>query len=234
MESLKAMAGEIGISLSSDMINQFDKYSHFLLEYNEKINLTAITDPAEIERKHFLDSLYLLKEMDFPSNASLIDVGTGAGFPGLPLKIVRNDIHLTLLDSLNKRLIFLEQLSQMLGQDNQLVHGRAEQMSHEIAYRESFDIATARAVASLSALCEYCLPYVKVGGVFAAYKGPDIENEAGYAKRAISLLGGELSIIKEYELPGGDKRTLVLIKKIGKTPKEYPRRGTKIAKQPLV
>lgn len=234
METLKAMASEIGISLADDKIDQFDKYFNFLLEYNEKVNLTAITDPAEIQRKHFLDSLYLLKEMDIPLNASLIDVGTGAGFPGVPLKIVRKDIDLTLLDGLNKRLIFLEQLAQMIDQDNKIVHGRAEQLSLKASYRERFDLATARAVASLSVLCEYCLPYVKIGGVFAAYKGPDIESEAAHAERAISLLGGKLAVIKEYELPGGDRRTLVLIDKIGRTPKEYPRRGTKITKQPLI
>lgn len=227
------LAAEYGVSLPAGAENQFLLYQELMLAWNEKINLTAITDPEGILHKHFLDSLLPLAALALADGASLIDVGTGAGFPGVPLKIARPDISLTLLDSLRKRTDFLRELSRELGQDNHIVHGRAEQLSRDPLFRERFDIATARAVAALPALCEYCLPYVKPGGRFIALKGPDAGEEAEHSRAAIRLLGGELAEIKTFTLPGGDRRSIVTVKKISQTPTKYPRTGVKISKSPL-
>lgn len=230
---LNQHATAYGFTLSPQMRADFDTYAATLLEWNEKINLTAITQPEEIAVKHFLDSILLLKAVDMPERATLVDVGTGAGFPAIPLKIVRPDLRVTLLDSLNKRVSFLAEVSRLLGQDNTAIHGRAEELGRDARLRERFDFATARGVAALPALCEYCLPFVKVGGIFAALKGPDVHAEIGGAKSALKLLGGEIAEIKEFDLPQGNKRAIVCIKKISQMSPKYPRASVKITKKPL-
>lgn len=227
-----AEAAAEGFELTARQLEQFDQYAQFLVEYNEKVNLTAITDPEGIEVKHFLDSLMLLKAVELPEGASVIDVGTGAGFPSVPAKIVRDDLRLTLLDGLNKRIVFLGELSRRLGQENTALHARAEEAARG-ELREQFDLATARAVADLRVLAEYCLPFVKVGGVFAALKGPDGPTEVEAAKKAISLLGGKVEAVKSFTLPGQQARTVAVIRKVQPTPAKYPRHGGKISKQPL-
>ena len=219
------------LKLTRELYQKFDKYAELLIEWNEKINLTAITDAQGISIKHFLDSLLMLNFFDIPENAKVIDVGTGAGFPGIPLKLYRNDIELTLLDSLNKRINFLDTVCDALEIDAEYIHARAEDGGRQADLREKFDVATARAVANLPVLCEYCLPYVKVGGVFAALKGPNEDIES--AKTAISLLGGEILSINNYFIPNGDPRMLILIKKISQTPTKYPRNSGQISKKSL-
>lgn len=230
---LEKYASDCGIAATPEMFGQFELYAEMLLEWNKKINLTAITAPEEIAVKHFLDSLLPLMAMDFPQGASLIDVGTGAGFPGVPLKILRPDLRLTLLDSLKKRTVFLSELSVALGQDNAIIHGRAEQYGRSHGFRESFDFASARAVAALPSLCEYCLPFVKPGGVFIALKGPGAAQEVSDAGRAVELLGGGPLGIKSFILPPNNERNIVIIKKISQTPLKYPRMSVKISKKPL-
>lgn len=220
------------IALSDENYARFSRYADLLVEWNEKINLTAITDPQGITEKHFLDSILPYEWVNLPENASVIDVGTGAGFPGIPLKIMRDDIHLTLLDSLNKRINFLNTVCDDLNIIADCIHGRAEDMG-TTQLREKFDIATARAVARLSVLCEYCLPLVKVGGMFVALKGSSGVDELKDAENAIKKLGGEPVSAREYSLPCGDGRTLVIIKKIAPTPKGYPRPKGKMNKNPL-
>ena len=234
IQVLNNYAGAHKISLDCDMLACFERYRQFLLEYNQKVNLTAITDPSEVLIKHFLDSLLVLDAYDIPRGARVIDVGTGAGFPGVPIKIVRADIKLTLLDSLNKRVRFLELLSDLLfQQDNHCIHARAEQAARQPHYREIFDVAVSRAVAALPALCEYALPFVRQGGVFIALKGADIEDEVSAAQSAIHTTGGKLSRISTYTLPDGSRRSIIIIKKISQTPTKYPRTSVKIAKTPL-
>lgn len=232
-DMLGQYAGEYGIELPAGALERFELYAKMLLEWNEKINLTAITLPEEIAVKHFLDSLLLLKAVDIPENSAIIDVGTGAGFPGVPLKIARPDLRLTLLDSLNKRVTFLSELSSALGQDNRVIHGRAEQCGREDGLRENFYLATARGVAALPALGEYCLPFVAPGGVFAAMKGPDVEPEAEAAQNAFSLLSAEIIEIKRFILPEDQRRTVVQVKKISQLSPKYPRTAVKITKTPL-
>lgn len=232
-ELLKEQGSLADIVLTDSQLDKLDLYSRLLVEWNEKINLTAITDPQDIAIKHFLDSLMLIKAISLKENASMIDVGTGAGFPSVPVKVVREDIKLTLLDSLNKRIKFLEELSSSLSQNNKCIHFRAEEAGVKAEYREKFDYATARAVADLAVLAEYCLPFVKVGGYFIALKGFDCETEINNAKGAIKELGGEIADIKKFELYGGNKRAIILIKKISQTSTKYPRPSAKIAKSPL-
>lgn len=220
-----------GFDIDDLQFQNFQHYSDLLVEWNEKINLTAILDAEGITVKHFLDSLLMLNYVDIKENSTLIDVGTGAGFPGIPLKIYRNDIDVTLLDSLNKRLLFLNDVSEKLGLPMKTVHSRAEDGSKKPELREKFDIATARAVASLPVLYEYCLPYVKVGGMFVALKGPNEDYKAG--NNALKLLGGEIEQVKEYTLNGEDKRLLVVARKISHTSPKYPRNSGQIAKKAL-
>lgn len=231
---LSNCAKNAGFPLFENQLIQFKTYAKLLLEWNEKMNLTAITAPDEIVTKHFVDSLYGLP---FLKNGDrLIDVGTGAGFPGIPLKISRPDLSLTLLDSLNKRLTFLNEVIRALGlSDTKTVHARAEEGAiKKSPLRESFDCATARAVASLSVLAEYCLPYVKVGGIFLAYKGGDVEEECKGAKNAICTLGGEISEIVKYTIPDTDiTHSIVVIQKTKPTLDIYPRQNGKINKKPL-
>lgn len=230
---LKEMLAGYGIDINADMAEKFKKYSELLLEWNQKINLTAITDPKEIVIKHFVDSLLLSSAIDI-QDQTIVDIGTGAGFPGIPLKIARPKIKLTLLDSLNKRLIFLKEVINNLTLDNvSIIHARAEDGAREKNLRENFSIATSRAVASLPALLEYTLPYVKVGGIFAAMKGPNADEEVEASQNALDILGGELKEIKKYVLPDGSMRNIVIIKKVKKVPSKYPRRGVKISKKPL-
>lgn len=229
---LKTLTDAIDLGLTEDQLGQFEIYAKCLVEWNEKMNLTAITDPEGIAVKHFYDSLLLFTAYDIPQGASVIDVGTGAGFPGVVLKIARPDIRLTLLDSLGKRLIFLDALLAELGLDGTTVHARAEEGARG-ALREQFDLATARAVAALPTLCEYCLPYVRVGGAFAALKGASAAEETAAAENAVKILGGDTPVLTETALPGGDARGIVVIRKKTATPPKYPRPGAKIAKDPL-
>ena len=230
-ESCRAM--EIPVEVNAQAGERLADYARLLLEWNEKMNLTAITDPADIAVKHFADSAALFKYVNLPPAAKVIDVGTGAGFPGLVLKILRPDIRLTLLDSLQKRLTFLDAVCTELGLDAELIHARAEEGGRDSDYREKYDLAAARAVARLPLLLEYCLPFVKPGGVFCALKGPDGETELTEAKRALQALGGGKADLFTYALPGGDRRTAVTIMKSSQTPTKYPRNPSQIAKKPL-
>ncbi|MCI1966642.1 MAG: 16S rRNA (guanine(527)-N(7))-methyltransferase RsmG [Oscillospiraceae bacterium] len=232
-QTLISSAKQYGISVSSRQAEQFQLYLELLSEWNQKMNLTALKEPDDIEEKHFLDSILVLKYLSVPQGAKLIDVGTGAGFPGVPLKILRPDLDLTLMDGLNKRLIFLKELLQSLSLKAELVHLRAEEGGRKPEYRERFDVVTARAVARLPVLCEYCLPFLKQGGTFAAMKGPGGKEELKSAEKAIRLLGCAAVSSPEYTLPGGDARSLVMIRRTGVTPAMYPRHGAKIAKSPL-
>lgn len=232
-ELLLEKAKENGILLDGNSLDRFDEYSRFLIEYNDKVNLTAITDPEEIAIKHFLDSIMLTKAIEIKKNATLVDVGTGAGFPSVPVKIIREDIDITLMDALNKRLIFLDELCSRLKLNARTVHIRAEQAGADKLYREKFDVATARAVAALPVLCEYCLPLVKVGGYFIAMKGYEIEEELESSKTAIGVLGARFESVSKFILPDSSKRSIIIIKKISQTPTKYPRQTAKIAKQSL-
>lgn len=233
-EQLKEYALKYGITLEEKMLSDFGVYGEMLKEWNGKINLTAIVDDEGITVKHFIDSLLLLDAVSVPHGAKIVDVGTGAGFPGVPIKIVRPDVNLTLMDSLNKRLVFLESLCGSLNISAEKVHGRAEDMGRQgTLYRGAFDVATARAVTDMRELSEYCLPLLKKGGFFAALKGFEIEEELEQAKKAISILGGKIEGIKKYTLPDGGKRSIVCVKKISQTPTKYPRPFAKIAKSPL-
>lgn len=220
---------EAGISY--DTAKSLSVYKDMLLDYNAKINLTAITDEKEIAIKHFLDSLSPLAYTDF-INKAVIDVGTGAGFPGLPIKIAEPTVRLTLLDSLNKRITFLKAVAEALSLKNiSFIHSRAEDAART-SLREAFDIALSRAVAALPTLAEYCLPFVKVGGLFIALKGPEPSEEITSAKKAIALLGGEITAIKPVSLPDCS-HTLIIISKTSPTPAAYPRTSAKIKKSSL-
>ncbi len=233
---LSRLCAPFGVELTATLADRLDTYGRLLVEWNEKINLTAITDPLGVTVKHFADSLAaapLLPDGPF----TMIDVGTGAGFPGVPLALWREDCRLTLLDSLNKRLIFLETLCRELALPVTLVHARAEEGGRQPAHRERYDVATARAVAALPTLSEYCLPFVKVGGRFIALKGPDADKELADAGHAIGLLGGKVGDTAAVTLtaPGMEpqERRLVRIDKVSPTPGTYPRQGVKISKKPL-
>lgn len=225
----------MGLELTGDALDRFSVYFRRLVDYNQKVNLTAITTAEGVAIKHFLDSLSCLTVHTPPEGALLVDVGTGAGFPGLPLKIVRPDLRLTLVDSLRKRMTFLEELVPELGLDQtELVCARAEELGRKAEHREAYDLATARAVAKLPVLCEYCLPLVRVGGVFLAMKGSEGGEEAGQAVGAISILGGGLIKTPWFSLPlAGDRRTIVVVSKKSPTPDEFPRRPGVPEKRPL-
>ena len=219
--------------LTSEMQQQFEDYMKLLLEWNEKINLTAITEEDDIIQKHFVDSLTISKYIE--DGKSLVDVGTGAGFPGLPIKIARKEVKVTLVDSLNKRIKFLEDVIEKIKlQQIETLHFRAEEFGQNKKYRENFDIATSRAVANLSTLVEYLLPLVKVGGTCICMKGSEIKEELENAKKAIEILGGKVEQVIEFVLPESDiKRNIVIIKKIKSTPGKYPRKAGTPAKEPL-
>ena len=232
---LIAKGKEAGIKITEDQAGQFQRYLELLLEWNEKMNLTAITDPHEAVVKHFVDSLTLLNRVQIKPGAKLIDVGPGAGFPGVPLKIMRPDLQLTLLDALNKRLVFLRDVADKLGFQAEFVHERAEVAGKRKEMREAYDIAVARAVAPMGTLCEYCIPLIKMKGLFVAMKGPGLAEEMKAAERAVSLLGCQLEKVEQIRLPDseGSERHLAVMKKLRFTPKEYPRHGNKISKSPL-
>lgn len=232
-EILENWCCENQMAITQTQLEQFENYAQILKEWNQKINLTAITEDSEIAVKHFIDSIFVLKYLKISQQSKIIDIGTGAGFPGIPLKIMLPDIQLTLLDSLNKRLIFLEEVCKTLSFQTELLHARAEEASQNLQYREKYDFAFSRAVANLPALCEYCIPYVKVNGLFISMKGPEGEKEAENSQNSISLLGGKLEKTCQFTLPDNSERTLLFIRKIKSTPPKYPRRGTKINKNPL-
>lgn len=228
-----------GVEPTPELLERLGIYARLLVEWNQKMNLTAITDPVGVAVKHFADSLTaapLLPEGAF----SLIDVGTGAGFPGVPLALLRPDCQLTLLDSLNKRLTFLDTVCREVGLDATLIHARAEEGGRRPDLRERYDVACARAVANLPVLSEYCLPFVKVGGRFIALKGPDADRERTEAARGIGVLGGKVTDVVALTLPAEPmdgvepmERRLVCIDKVRPTPAAYPRHGSKISKKPL-
>ena len=231
-QKLKDLCADF-ITLDDVACRRLSHYGELLIEWNNKINLTAITDPDEILIKHFYDCLLFLRHTAVAPGAKIIDVGTGAGFPGLVLKIARPDISLCLLDSLQKRITFLQAVLEELSLDVETVHARAEELARKEQYREQFDIATARAVARLNVLAEYCMPYVKTGGLFVSLKGPAAEDEVCEAAGALSMLGGgECSAIREC-LPDGSARTILTVRKISQTSTKYPRNSSKISKQPL-
>lgn len=225
----------LGVSLSPEQIQQFLTYYEMLVEWNEVMNLTAITEYEEVMKKHFVDSLSLVQTFDVNKKVSVIDVGTGAGFPGLALKIAYPNMKVTLLDSLNKRINFLNAVIENLGlTDVETVHGRAEDFAKPGKLREKYDLCVSRAVANLTTLSEYCLPFVKVGGEFISYKSEKITEEMESAKKAISLLGGKFDRSKDFYLPDSDiYRNLVVIKKVKETPKKFPRKAGLPSKEPL-
>lgn len=224
------------LSYDEDIINKFEKYKEILKEWNQKINITSIENDEEIYVKHFLDSVILLNENNKDEKKSIIDVGTGGGFPGIPLKIMNNNYSVTLLDSLRKRIDFLKIVVNELNlHDVSFMHGRAEDYGQDKNFREKFDICVSRAVAPLNVLCEYCLPFVKVGGYFAAYKSESISEEINNSQSAIKKLGGRIKDIKEIKIPDTEIiRKIIIIEKIEQTEKIYPRKAGKPSKDPLV
>ena len=231
-ELMEESVKNLGISIDRNQYRQFEKYKNLLKEWNEKMNLTAITEDEEIFKKHFIDSIKVFEFKEVLKAEHIIDVGTGAGFPGIPMKIMMPETKLTLLDSLNKRLNFLRAVSEELElSDVQFVHSRAEDGARLEEHRENYDIAVSRAVANLTLLSELCIPYVKKGGYFIALKGPAVEDEIKEATKAIEILGGKLREIKEIIIEGLDyKHNLVIIEKIKNTPKSYPRSSAAIKK----
>jgi len=234
-EILSAGAAELGVTLDGRQLDMFEAFTALLLEWNSRFNLTRITDPKEIATKHYLDSLSLLAVVKVPAGASMIDVGTGAGFPGIPLKIALPDLKVTMLDSVRKKLTFLDKAVRELNlTEVALVHGRAEDMGRDVSYRERFDFAVSRAVARLNVLAELCMPFCRIGGRFAAYKGPDAGEEIEEAAEAVRALGGELEAVHSFALPEGDlQRTLVVIRKTRPTPARYPRKAGIPERNPL-
>ncbi len=225
----------LNIVITETILNQFLDYYNTLVEWNTFMNLTAITDLDQVVEKHFVDSIVLGQYLDLNKMETMIDIGTGAGFPGLPLKIMYPHLHLVLVDSLNKRIEFLKEMIAKLQLENvKAVHGRAEELARDENYRAQFDLSVSRAVARLSSLTEYCMPFVKVGGIFAAYKSSEIEQEVEESKKAIQLLGGELAEIKIFPLSDTEyKRSLVMINKRKQTPKKFPRKSGIPTKQPI-
>lgn len=224
---------KMGITLSSGQLQQFLTYYEMLIEKNKVMNLTAITDFDEVIEKHFLDSLSLNRVLDMRQPLSVIDMGTGAGFPGIPLKIAFPNLKITLADSLNKRIHFLDEVILELElNDISTVHGRAEELAHKKEYRESYDLCVSRAVANLSTLAEYCIPFVKIGGQFISYKSGECDEEVQSAKSSIFLLGGKVDSVNKFDL-GESKRAFVVIQKKGGTPKKFPRKAGTPAKSPL-
>lgn len=230
---LRSEAERIGITLSENEVKRFEQYADRLLDRNKHVNLTAITDGDEIVIKHFLDCLYILKYVQMSPGQSLIDVGSGAGFPGFPLLIVNPDLEVSFVDSIMKKVSFIKDALQSTGLIGSVYQARAEELGRDNDFRERFDYATARAVAPLNILCEYCLPLVKKDGFFIAMKGAGGNEEAESAENAIEILGGKLEKLAEFTLPTGDKRCIIIIKKISQTPTKYPRKSKKIDTKPL-
>lgn len=226
---------ELSIVLNDKQIQQFEQYYNILVEWNKVMNLTAITEYEEVVEKHFLDSLTIVYAINMEKIETLIDVGTGAGFPGIPLKIAFPHLKVTLLDSLNKRIKFLNEVIDLLELDDiKAIHGRAEDYAKQAEYREQYDICVSRAVANLATLSEYCLPYVKVNGLFVPYKSGEIDEELKSSEKAVSILGGKVEEVVKFQLPGTDiGRSFVKIHKIKETKKKYPRKAGMPTKEPL-
>ena len=232
-ELLKEKAETFHVKLDEQALERFDIYGKLLVEWNEKINLTAITDPEGITIKHFLDSLTILGYVDIPEGAKVIDVGTGAGFPGLAMLIARPDLDMTLMDSTKKRLMVIENILETIDLKANVVHARAEEAGKNKMFREKYDFSTARAVTNLRDLAEYCLPFVKVGGSFIPMKSAKAQEEIAEGKKAIHLLGGQIIKQDTFELLDCGERTIINVKKISSTPAKYPRASAKIAKNPI-
>lgn len=232
-ELLKGELDKIGIDVGEYGLDRFDQYADYLVRWNKHVNLTAITEPNDIVIKHFVDCLHILRYVRLQNGQSLIDVGCGAGFPGLPLLIANPDINVTFVDSVRKKLAFIKDVLHNTGLIANTEHNRVEELGKDNAFREKYDFATARAVAQLNVLCEYCLPLVKVGGLFIAMKGATGKEELDHAANAIKVLGGEVVKFAEFSLSNGDKRSIIIIRKISQTPTKYPRKPKKIDTKPL-
>ncbi len=226
---------KVGLTFDEDKYNKFMKYKEMIQEWNEKINLTTITEDSEIVQKHFIDSINIFNFKFLKNSKNLIDVGSGAGFPGLPIKVVNSDIKVVLLDSLNKRINFLNEVIKELDLKGiKTIHGRAEDFAKDKEYREKFDIATSRAVANMTVLSEFCMPYVKVGGYFLALKGPSIEEELRESRNAIGTLGGKIQDIIKVDIDNSEiNHNLVVIKKMRATDRRYPRKAGMVTKKPI-
>ena len=232
-EEMKANLSALSLDLSAEQIRDFYDFMNLLIEKNKVMNLTGITEPKEVILKHFIDSLTVLKYIN--ENDSIIDVGTGAGFPGIPLKIAKKSLEITLLDSLNKRINFLNEVIENISLDKiKTIHGRAEDFGQNAEHREKYDVAVSRAVASLNILLEYMLPFVKVGGKCICMKGSNCDEEIENAKKAIEILGGKIERIEKFNLPNSDNnRTILVIKKLKKTDRQYPRKAGIPTKNPF-
>lgn len=234
MTKLEELLREFEIEIDSEKNNKLEKYRELLLEWNSFMNLTAITEEDDVNIKHFLDSLTIFKTGELDGKKSVIDVGTGAGFPGIPMAIQNPDLEVTLLDSLNKRIKFLNKVVEETELENVTTyHGRAEEFARKKEFRDAFDVSVSRAVANMSTLAEYTLPYVKPGGVMIAMKGSEYKEELKEAENAIKILGGEIKEVKEITLPDGILHSLIVVEKVKPTPKKYPRAGGKPKSKPL-
>jgi 16S rRNA (guanine527-N7)-methyltransferase len=225
-----------GLEYNEKKHGQFMRYKDLIKEWNEKVNLTAIKEDEEIVKKHFIDSMKVFKFDKLKDAKSVIDIGTGGGFPGIPMKIMKPEINIVLLDSLNKRIKFLNEVIKELNLEGiKAIHGRAEDFAQEVEYRGKFDVAVSRAVANLTVLSEFCIPYVKVGGYFVAMKGPAVEEEIKQSKNAIRMLGGRVEHIEKVQIEDSDlNHNLVIISKISETNKKYPRKAGMVTKSPLL
>lgn len=230
---LQMSASAYGVRLMPAQTAAFQKYLQLLQSWNKKMNLTAITEPREVCYKHFVDSLTVLDAVKLPQFAKVADIGSGAGFPGIPLLIARSDLQLTIIDSQKKRLTFCEEVLKKTNLQANLIHGRAEELGHDKDLRVKFDLVTARAVAPLNILCEYCMPFVKRNGYFVAMKGPNADEELAQAEKAVQILGCKLVENKKLMLMDGSKRTLLVFKRVAGFLDDYPRLGTKIVSKPL-
>lgn len=234
-EMLKNRMDRLQIETNENMLEQFDLFYHLLVEWNKVMNLTGITEYEEVVEKHFADSLSLARFLDLNKIHTVIDVGTGAGFPGIPLKIAFPHLKVVLLDSLNKRINFLNEVIAKLDlKEIHTIHGRAEEYARKPEYREQFDLCVSRAVANLSVLSEYCIPYIRIGGIFIPYKSGDIDEEVAASRKAVDILGGQIDYVEKFQLPDTDiHRSFVFINKIKNTQKKYPRKAGTPAKEPL-
>lgn len=234
-EMLKNRMDRLQIETNENMLEQFDLFYHLLVEWNKVMNLTGITEYEEVVEKHFADSLSLARFLDLNKIHTVIDVGTGAGFPGIPLKIAFPHLKVVLLDSLNKRINFLNEVIAKLDlKEIHTIHGRAEEYARKPEYREQFDLCVSRAVANLSVLSEYCIPYIRIGGIFIPYKSGDIDEEVAVSRKAVDILGGQIDHVEKFQLPDTDiHRSFVFINKIKNTQKKYPRKAGTPAKEPL-
>ena len=234
MDTLIKCLSELNIEISENQIELFDRYYELLIYWNNKFNLTSITNKEDVLVKHFADSVALLKYVDI-SESTLLDVGSGAGFPGIPLRIMCDSCKVILLDSLNKRIGFLNEVIKDLGLSGiNAVHGRAEDLARDLSYRERFDFVTSRAVANLSILSEYCLPFVRIGGHFISYKSGDVDIEMNDSSNAFSILGGRLENDYRFSIPGTEyERSFICVEKINRTPDSYPRKAGVPSKKPL-